>query len=153
MGVRLSSGLVTITAVGGGNNVVLGAVAANPTAWTLSPGKRAVIKKVAWRNGIGVNANLLIGYGDRTVAGSVFRQVFPNILMVNGFDGELREEDLPIMGNGVGYAGVGGTGGTEGFVADTTPVTGTTGAIIVETDGAAGAYPANVQVIIEVEEE
>lgn len=142
MGVRLSSGLVSITAVGGGDGVALGVVGANPTAWTLSPGKRAVIKKIAWRNRIGVNANLLIGFGDRTVAGSIFRQVFPSILMVNGVIDELTEEAIPIMGNS-----------REGFVADTTAVTGTTGAIIVETDGAAGAAPADVQVIIEVEEE
>ena len=153
MGVRLSSGLVAITAVGAGNNANLGAVANNPTAWILSIGKRAVIKKIMWRNGIGVNANLLIGYGDRTVAASVFRQVFPNILMVNGIDGELTEGEIPIMGNGVGGTALVPGGATQGFVADTTPVTGTVGNIIVETDGAAGAYPANVQVIIELEEE
>jgi len=142
MGVRLSSGLMSITAVGGGDGVALGAAANNPTAWILSTGKRAVIKKIMWRNGIGAAANLLVGFGDRTVAGSIFRQVLPNIRMVAGVDGELNEDDLPIAGNS-----------REGFVADTTAITGTVGSIFVETDGAAGAYPGNVQVVIEVEEE
>jgi len=141
MGVRLSSGLLSITAVGGGDGVALGAAANNPTAWTLSIGKRAIIRKIMWRNGIALAANLLVGFGDRTVAGSIFRQVLPNIRMVSGVDGELNEEDLPIVGNS-----------PEGFVADTTPVTGTIGNIFVETDGAAGAYPGNVQVSMEIEE-
>ena len=141
MGVRLSTGLVSITAVGAGDGVVLGAAANNPTAWTLSLGRRAIIRKIMWRNGIAAAANLLIGFGDRTVAGAVFRQVFPNIRMVSGVDGELTEDEIPILGNG-----------PEGFVADTTPVTGTIGNIIIETDGAAGAYPGNVQVSMEIEE-
>lgn len=142
MGVRLTGGMVSITAVGAGNGVALGLATANPTAWTLSTGKRAVIKKIMWRCGIAGGANLLVGYGDRTVAGSIFRQVLPNIRMVTGVDGELNEEDLPIAGNS-----------PEGFVADTTAVTGSVGSIFVETDGAAGAYPGDVQVILEVEEE
>ena len=89
-----------------------------------------------------MNANLLIGYGDLTVAGSVFRQVMPSILMVNGVDGVLTEAEIPVVGNG-----------PEGFAADTTPVTGSLGNIIIETDGAAGAAPLDVQVVIEVEEE
>lgn len=142
MGDRLSSGLVSITAVGAGDGVVLGVAAANPTAWTLSTGKRAIIKKIAWRNRAGANGNLLIGFGDRTVAGSIFRQVFPSILMLNGVDGEIGEEALPVMGNS-----------REGFANDGTVTTGTTGNIIVETDIAGvGAAPGNVQVIIELEE-
>lgn len=138
---RLSSGLISIEAVGGGNGVVLGAAANNPTAFTLPTGKRAVIKKIWWRNRIGVNANLLIGFGDRTVAGSIFRLAGPRILMVNGIDGQLDENEIPIFGNS-----------SQGFIADTTVPTGTTGAIILETDGAAGTEAAgtNVHVVLEV---
>jgi len=140
MGVRISSGLQSIVAVGGGVGalVATGGITAHP----LSLNKRAVIKRIMWRNRIGVNANLLIGYGDLTVAGSLFRQVMPSILMVNGIDGELTEAEIPVVGNG-----------PEGFVADTTPVTGSLGNIVIETDGAAGAAPLDVQVVIEVEEE
>lgn len=140
MGVRITTGLQSIVAVGGGDGVAVGA--AGITAHTLSLGKRAVIKRIMWRNRIGVNANLLIGHGDLTVAGSVFRQVMPSILMVNGVDGVLTEAEIPVVGNG-----------PEGFAADTTPVTGSLGNIIIETDGAAGAAPLDVQVVIEVEEE
>lgn len=141
MGVRLSSGLISITALGGGD----GAIATNAvTAWILGlNAKVAKIRKITWRNRTGGNGNLLIGVGDRTVAGSIFRQVFPSILMLNGIDGELTEDQLPIMGNT-----------REGFAADTTPVTGTVGNILVETSTpGVGVAPADVQVIIEVEED
>lgn len=141
MSVRISSGLISITAVGGGDGAALGAVAANPTVWAQgATGKKAIPRKIGWRNRIAVNANLLIGYGDRTGAGSVFRQVYPSILMVTGVDGVLAEEELAVMGNG-----------PEGFVVDTTAVTGSLGNIIVETDGAAGAAPLDVQVVMELE--
>ncbi len=145
MGTRLSTGLISLTAVGNGDGVVIGATGF--TAWTLSLLKRAIIRKIMWRNRTGGNGNLLIGYGDRTVAGSVFRQVFPSIWMVNGFDGELTEDEIPMAGGistGVMH---------EGFCADTTPVTGTVGNIIVETDCAlVAAAPLNVQVLMEIEE-
>lgn len=140
MGVRLSTGLVSLTAVGNGDGVAIGATGF--TAWTLSTGKRAIIRKIMWRNRTGGNGNLLVGYGDRTVAGSIFRQVMPSIFMVNGIDGELTEVEIPIVGNFI-----------EGFKADTTAVTGTVGNIIVETDCAGvGAAPTDAQVLMEIEE-
>lgn len=139
MGRRLSTGLISIVATGAGDG---GAVTNAQTAWSLSSGKRAIIRKIRWRNRSGANANLLIGYGDLTPAGSLFRQVFPSILMLAGTDGELTEDQIPIMGNS-----------REGFAADTTAVTGTTGDILVETDAAGvGAAPNDVQVIMEIEE-
>ena len=139
MGVRLSSGIISLVAISAGDG---GAIANNVLSWNLSTGKRAVLKKILWRNRTGGNGNLLVGYADRTVAGALFRQVLGSILMVNGVDGELREEDLPICGNS-----------REGFVIDTTAVTGTIGDIYLGTDCAGvGAAPGNVQVVLEVEE-
>ena len=139
MSVRMTGGLVRCVALGAGDG---GAVANAVTAWVLSIGKRAVIKKLLWRNQVGVNADLLVGYGDRTAAGSLFRQVLPIIRCVNGVDGELTEEELPICGNS-----------PEGFIADTTIPTGTVGNILVETttDGVGAGTP--LEVIVEVEEE
>lgn len=139
MGIRISGPLVSLTAIGAG---IGGAVTNAATAHTLSTGKRAVIKKIMWRNNSLTNGFLLVGYGDRTVAGSLFRQVLPSILMLAGIDGEMSELDIPNGGNT-----------PEGFQTDTTAVTGTVGNILVETDAAGvGAIPANVQVKIEVDE-
>lgn len=138
MGVRISGPLVSLVAVGAG---IGGAVANAGTAHILSTGKRAVIKKIMWRSG-GGNRDLLIGYGDLTAAGSLFRQVLPNIQMLANIDGEMDESEIPNGGNT-----------PEGFQADTTVPTGTSGNILVETDTAGvGAIPNNVQVRIEVEE-
>lgn len=138
MGDRFSTGLINITAVWAG---VAGAITNTPVLWTLSAGKRAVIRKLRWRNRTGGAGNLIIGFGDRTVAGSLFRQVFPWIMMVNGIDDGLDEDLLPIMGN---YP--------QGFCVDTTAVTGTAGAIRVATDAAGVAVATPVEVIAEIEE-
>ena len=138
MGTRLQGGLISLIAVGGGDG---GAIANSLAAWTLSPGKTAVIKKIMWLNRIVANAGLLVGFEDLTAIGGLFRQVLPTIQMVTGVDGEMNEEDLPICGNT-----------PDGFKADTVVPTGSLGAIMVQTDGAAGAAPNDVQVIIEVEE-
>ena len=61
--------------------------------------------------------------------------------MVNGFDGVLTEADIPISGNM-----------RAGFMLDTTPVTGTTGAILVGTDCAGVALATPVEVLMEIEE-
>ena len=137
IGRRLTGGLVRIVAVGADG----GAVALAQVAHILTPGKRAIIRKIAWRNRTGVNGNLLIGFGDRTVAGNLFRQVFPAILMINGIDDKMEEGEVPIMGNG-----------HEGFSADTTVPTGTVGNILVATDAALVAVATPVEVTIEVEE-
>ena len=136
-GVRISGPLVRCVAAAAGDG---GVVANSQVAHTLSTGKRAAIKKIMWRNRALVNVDLLVGYGDLTAAGSLFRQVLPRILCVAGVDGELLETELPIGGNS-----------PEGFVADTTVPTGTLGNILVETDGAVGAGTP-LEVRIEVEE-
>lgn len=136
MGVRLSSGLISIIAAG----VVAPSNAS--TLWLLSPGKRAIIKKIMWINRTGGGGFLRIGYDDRVapVAGPNFTQVLPDILMVAGVDGAMREEDLPICGNT-----------REGFAVDTTANTGTVGNIMAESS-VGGAAPNDVMVEIEVEE-
>lgn len=140
MGIRLSSNLVSIIANAAGPG---GAVAGSQTAWTLSAGKRAIIRKIHWRNRTGGNCSLLVGFGDRTVAGSLFRQVLPRILTLNGIDGSMAEVDLPIVGNT-----------PEGFQNDATIPTGTIGNILVETDDAPAGIGAGapLEVTIEVEE-
>ena len=136
MGVRTSSGLISIVAAG----VVAPSNAT--TLWTLSAGKRAVIRKIRWINRTVGLAFLRIGYDDRVAApgGPNFVQVLPDILMVNGVDDHMTEEELPICGNM-----------QEGFALDNTALTGSTGDIMAEAS-AAGAAPADVQVEIEVEE-
>ena len=138
MGTRITGGLQSIIAAGGGDGVAVGLNA--QILHTLSPGKRAVLRRLMWRNRTPADVDLWIGYGDLTVAGSVFRQTVPTILAITGIDGELTEAELPINGNG-----------PEGFSADTTAVTGSTGDILVEAS-AAGAAPADVQIMAEVEE-
>jgi len=137
-GTRVSGGLISIVAAGGGDGVAAGVAA--QTLYTLALGKRAVIRKLRWRNRTGAAIQIWIGYGDLTGAGSVFRQVLPSILAVNGIDGELTEDMIPICGNT-----------PEGFAADTTLITGSAGDIIVEASNA-GAAPADVQIIAEIEE-
>ena len=137
MGVRITGNMQSIVGVGGGNNAAL---ANQVTLHTLSTGKRAVIRKLRWCNRTGANVNIWIGYGDLTVAASVFRQTMPDILAVNGVDGELTEEQIPLNGNM-----------PQGFAADTTAITGSNGNILAEASNAA-ADPADVQIIAEVEE-
>lgn len=139
MGVRYSGPLVSIVAVGAGPG---GAVANYQTAFAMpATAKRLIIRKIMWHNRSGANGNLQVGYGDLTGAGSLFRQILPNIAMLNGFDGELAEGDLPIAGNR-----------PEGMEIDITVPTGTTGDILIGTDIAGvGAAPNDVQVRIEVE--
>jgi len=140
MGVRKSSGPISLIAISAGDG---GAIANDVLAWILSTGRRAKLRKIMWRNRTGGNGNLLVGYADRTVAGALFRQVLPSILMVNGVDGEMGEAEIPISGNT-----------PEGFFNNTTVPTGSTGDIYLGTDCAlVGAAPGDVQVVIEVEEE
>ena len=138
MGVRHTGRLVTLIAVGAG---VAGVITNAGTAWILTAGRVAVIRKIRWHNRSGLNGNLLVGFGDRTVAGSLFRQVLPNIWMINGIDDAIEEAFLPIAGNSV-----------NGFQVDTTAVTGSIGNILVESTYATIAGGTPVEVIIEVEE-
>ncbi len=140
MGQRLTGGLVSLVAVGAGNG---GAITNARQAWILSPGspRRAIIRKIMWRNRTVGDGNLLVGYADRTAGVNLFRQVLPSILMLAGFNDELTERQLPICGNT-----------PQGFAIDLTAITGTVGDIWVETDCAVAAAPNDVQVIIEVEE-
>lgn len=134
--VRLTGGRVSIIAVGAGD----GAVSNASTLHTLSLNLTAVIKKIMWFNRTGGNVLLWIGYNDLTVAAAVFRQVLPSIFCVNGMDGELNEDDLPICGNT-----------PLGFHADITAVTGSLGNIMGEVSNSAAA-PNDFMVQIEVEE-
>lgn len=124
--VRISGGLRSIVA------------ATTSTALhTISTGLTAVIRKIIVRNHQGANIDLQIGYD--TLA-AVFTVVLPDLLCLAGMENIWTEDDIPIMGN---YP--------QGFKADTTPVTGNTG-IIVGQASAAAAAPADIEVIIEVEE-
>lgn len=141
MGQRITGGLISITA----NGVMPPGASNASTLHTLSPGRvgtRALIRKIMWINRTLNDTFLRIGYENLVAApgGPNFIQVLPDILMVSGVDGEMVEDDIPICGNG-----------PEGFQADTTALTGSTGAIMAESV-AAGAVPNDVQVRIEVEE-
>ncbi len=138
----VSTGLQSIVAVGAGvAGLVTNAILAMPMPVGNPPQGmvKMVIKKIAWFQNMGVNATLLIGYGDRTLAGSLFRQVLPTITMINGFSGVW--DDVPIAGNT-----------REGFAIDLTGVTGTLGDIYIECPTVGiGVAPNNVQVIMDVE--
>jgi len=140
MGQIYSSGLLSLVAVGAGDGgAIANAIMAFQMPTIPATGVKLIVRRVAWRNRIGINADLLIGYADRTVAGALFRLVFPRIRMVNGVADEWT--DMPIMGNT-----------REGFMIDTAAVTGSLGDIYVETDTAGvGAAPLNVEVTMDVE--
>ena len=76
-----SAGLVTTTAVATGDLV-----------HTLSVGASAKIRKIMWSNNTGANMTLI--FGTNTNAG-VFAPLFPTITAINGFDGELTEDEIP----------------------------------------------------------
>lgn len=119
--------------------VAMIALATSYQLWGLTPGRRAIIKKIMWFvNGAGAGT-LQIGYDN--LAG-VFVQCLPDIVVFNNLDGVLTELEIPLCGNAK----------DGGFVADTTLLTGTTGNIVAQTTcaGVGVATPVNVQ--IEVEE-
>jgi len=126
MGIRLGSGRINILVA-----------ATSYTAWTPSTGKRAIIRKILWYNNTGAAGYLQIGF--LTLA-AVFTEVLPRILMVNGAEGAIGEDELPIVGNT-----------REGFYPDTTLVTGTLGLITVQAT-VGGAIPT-CSVAMEIEEE
>lgn len=121
--VRLSSGVVSITI----------ALTTTPL-WLTSAGKKAKIKKISWINRTVGNGFLRIGYLTLAAA---FVPVLHDILMVSLIDDWMEP---PICGND-----------RDGFVADTTALTGTLGYIVAQAT-VAGAAPADVQVVLEVEE-
>lgn len=138
----ISTGLQSIVAQGAGvGGAIANAILAMPMPIGNPPQGmvKMVIKKIAWYSNFGVNGTLLIGYGDRTIGGSLFRQVLPSITMINGISGVW--DDVPIAGNT-----------REGFMIDMTATTGTLGDIYIECPQAAvGAAPNNVFVTMDVE--
>ena len=101
-------------------------VAANTTytLYQISPGNKARIKKIIVTNRTGANGYLRLGYG-------AFTQVFPDILIINGVDLELTEDDLP-----------------EYWWRET----GSSTTDIVAQSSVGAASPTDVQVFVEVEE-
>ncbi len=104
---------------------------------TISPGKRAIIRKLMCTNRTLANGFLRIGFLDNVAA---FNQVWPDILIPAGADIEINEADLPIRGNA-----------PEGFEVDTTAGAGALGIIYAQAT-VGGAAPNDVQVMLEVEE-
>ena len=124
---RFSTGLISIVAA-----------ATTTLCWTLGTNKTARIVKLVVRNRAGANIDLTIGY---TTLGAVWTPVAPNFQCLAGGGPDIWTElELPPMGNT-----------PFGFQADTTAVTGTAGNIQVRSSAAAAA-PADVQVMMEIEE-
>ena len=115
------------------------AAATSYVAHSLSTGRRQVLRKITWFNRTGGGGVLRVGYLTN-VAAPVFVQVLPDIDMINGLLGEIREDNLPIVGNSV-----------TGFCADTTLNTGSLGNIVLQAT-VGGAAPLDVMVSGEVEE-
>lgn len=126
--IRLNSPLTRVTVALIGAPIVI---------WAISPGKRAIVKKIMWHNRTGAAGWLT--FGHLTLA-AVFIPDLPDINMVNATDDELDENQLPIFGNT-----------PEGFYPDITPLVGTLGNIVIQST-VGGAVPADVAVRIEVEE-
>lgn len=121
----------------GSTYVTITAAATTTPLHTISAGRRCIVRKIRWHN-LGVaNVGLQIGYDTNAVA-PVWTPVLPNILMLAGIDGELTEDQIPIVGND-----------PEGFFVDTTITTGFAGVIAARITA---AVAAGVQVSIEVEE-
>ena len=94
IGIRKASnygGLVPLLITTGGNDL-LHAIALTTIAQQTFPARSFVIRKIMWSNNTGVNATLRIGTLNGTPA---FVALLPTILALNGFDGELTEEELP----------------------------------------------------------
>lgn len=85
MGIRKANnaGLVTTTA---GPDLLHIIPTVNPTT--------VIIRKIMWYNNTGANVTLIIGTQDN-VAAPGWVPLFPTIPCINGFDGELTEEELP----------------------------------------------------------
>lgn len=88
--------MVTRVGVRKGNNAGLVIVAAVFPAYqllhTLPIGRTVKIRKVMWYNNTGANITFILGTETNVPA---WLPLFPTILAINGFDGELNEEDLP----------------------------------------------------------
>jgi len=93
----------------------------------LTTGRSAVIRKIMWENNTGAPETLIFGTLDNA---AVWVPLLPTIHCLNGFDGELREEELPAVE----------------FRVDRTAGAGTTGDILVQASG------INLLVRIELEE-
>ena len=122
------------TAAAGVVSVILGAT--SYIVWATTPNRKSVIRKIMWYDAGTGGCTLRFGYLN---LGAVFVPCLPAIVTVNGMDGQLDQNNIPMCGNASG-----------GFIAETTAVTGTLGNIIVQGTGAGIA--AGIQVQIEVEE-
>ena len=85
MGIRKenNAGLVTTTA---GPDLCHTMPVANPTT--------VKIRKIMWSNNTGANQTLIFGTQDN-LAPAGWVPLLPTITCINGFDGELTEEELP----------------------------------------------------------
>ena len=108
-------------------------------AHALSTNRKQVLRKITWMNRTGGGGVLRVGYLTNAAI-PIFVQVLPDIDMINGLYGEIREDNLPIAGNSI-----------TGFCADNTLNTGSLGDIVLQSDIGAAA-PTDIMVSGEVEE-
>ena len=95
MGIRKggNAGLILAT-TGGGVWDLLHTIPATTIQGVTFPSRTFVIRKVMWYNNTGANATLQIGT-QNAVPG--FIPLLPTIYAVNVFDGELTEDELPLV--------------------------------------------------------
>lgn len=86
-----NAGLVNPTT---GGNDLLHTIALTTIAQQTFPARSFVIRKIMWYNNTGANATIRIGTLNAT---PIFVDLLPTILALNGFDGELTEEELPAV--------------------------------------------------------
>lgn len=108
-----------------GGFTAITALAVDFVLWALGTGRTAIIRKIMWHNASGGNGNLIIGELTPPAV-PVWTPRLPLIFMINGFDGELTEGEIPA------------------FIFTTN--------VIGRTDCLGVGVPTPVQVLIEVEE-
>lgn len=114
------------------------AAATSYIAFLMPTNGRVILRKLHWINRTGANGFLRVGYLTNAAI-PVFTQVLPDILVLNGIDGMLNGDELPMCGNT-----------PAGFEAETTANVGTTGDIVLQASVGAAA-PTDLIVAGEVE--
>lgn len=74
------------------NQGLVVATTGNDNFHLLSTGRNAKLRKFMWSNNAGANATIRIGTMDNA---GVFVPMLPTITAINGFDGELKETEIP----------------------------------------------------------
>lgn len=93
IGIRKAGNAGLVNPTTGGNDL-LHTISLTTIAQQTFPARTFVIRKIMWYNNIGANATIRIGTLNGT---PIFVDLLPTIFALNGFDGQLTEEELPAV--------------------------------------------------------